>query len=413
MKKRELLLMVVIATMFFFALTIAVNADEGDYETAEGNEFSYVYNTEWEVEEKEIIDGVNAYIYTLENGFAIHLAEIGIEQTQDLSAAFSEAAEGLEFEDEGSQYYGEMMFYLGYGVPEDVNDLTSFDRMNYELNCYPDADAGYCYFKSDHLYWRGVVIMGEENIFLVGADCTNSTPADDAGLFRVLVSVAALDHQNESGTAPSSQNAGVAYEISDVIYEINDSAISAEKRLSAIIEITNTGDVPIYLDDCILDFEDDDGHLLQTFDFVNAVPAVVQPGDKGYFYTNAGNKFDSDVSFENGCNLVPDLTIKEATGTMKSYEVVDTSIYNNNYGSVGCKGRVVNETDKEISLLSVGIVYYDGEGKVLGISNTSLINVKADGKTSFDDSGMLLKGFTVEDVAEYVVYATEVYYQIR
>ena len=97
---------------------------------------------------------------------------------------------------------------------------------------------------------------------------------------------------------------------------------------------------------------------------------------------------------------------------MQFYEVTDTSIYKS-YDSVGCRGRVINDTNEDIDLLMISIIYYDKEGRVLGISFTTLSDVKAQGKGSFDDSGLLMAGgnFKVDDVADYKIYAAEMYYQ--
>ena len=179
MKKKELLLTMVIAVVLVLTQHMNVQASEDDYETAEGNEFSFAYSTAWEADEKEIIEGVTAYSYTLEDGFSIHLAEIELDRAEDLYDAFEDAVYGMEFDEEESRYYSEMMFYLGYDVPDDPEPITEFDRIDVSLKSVPEAEANYYYFASDHLYWRGIAITGEKNMLLVGADCTNSTPLDD------------------------------------------------------------------------------------------------------------------------------------------------------------------------------------------------------------------------------------------
>ena len=213
---------------------------------------------------------------------------------------------------------------------------------------------------------------------------------------------------NSNSTASQEK---MAYDITDTIFEITDSYFGNGFECRVIIEVTNTGNVPIYLHDCVLDFEDDDGHLLETYDFVSNIPDIVQPGEKGYFYTNGNHSFDEDVDFENGCNLVPKLSIEKARGELKSHEVVDVSLYNSDYGTVGCRGRIIIETDKEISLIYVTTVYYDSEGKVLGISGTNVTDITANDQTSFDDAGLFMPNFDVDDVADYKIYADEMYLQ--
>lgn len=204
-----------------------------------------------------------------------------------------------------------------------------------------------------------------------------------------------------------------SYEITNIINRITDSPYSESgKKFNVIIEVKNTGNVPIYLKNCVLDYEDNDGHLLQTYDFLSNVPDIVQPGEKGYFYTNGSSGFDKGISFDNGCNLVPSITVLKATGELKRHEVSDTSLFES-YGSAGCKGRITNETNEEISNIYARVVYYDVNGNVLGISGTNVSNIKANQKTSFSIAGLFLEGFSVDDVASYKTYADESYYQFK
>lgn len=202
------------------------------------------------------------------------------------------------------------------------------------------------------------------------------------------------------------------YEITDIYENIYDNPYVG-KMYDVIIEVTNTGDAPLYLDKCTLDYEDNDGHLLQTTSefSISKAPAIIQPGEKGYFYTNGSTSFDADVSFDNGVKLVPQLKLVKATGELKSYEVTDTTVYNNGFGGVGVKGRVVNDTDKEVSLIYITTVYYNAEGRVIGVSYSSLMDVQPNSKTSFDDSGLLNTQMSLDKVADYKVYAAEMYLQ--
>lgn len=205
----------------------------------------------------------------------------------------------------------------------------------------------------------------------------------------------------------------LAYEITDTINNIYEADYGMGTKFNVIIEIQNTGDVPLYLKNATIDYEDDNGHLLQTYDFLSKVPDIVQPGEKGYIYTNGSGSFDDGVVFDNGCNLVPNLNVVEAKGELKRYEVEDTSLYTDNLmKTVGIKGRIVNNTKEEVSMLYVTTVYYDSNDKVLGISGTTVTGIAPESKTSFDNSGFFLQSdFTVDDVARYEVYADEMYMQ--
>ena len=221
------------------------------------------------------------------------------------------------------------------------------------------------------------------------------------------------NYKPAQATPAASENKNdLKYEITDIYENIYDNPYVG-KMYDVVIEVTNTGNAPLYLDKCTLDYEDNDGHLLQTTsDFsISKAPAVIQPGEKGYFYTNGSTSFDPDVSFDNGVKLVPQLKLVKATGELKSYEVTDTTVYNNGYGGVGVKGRIINDTDKEVSLLYITTVYYNAEGHVIGVSYSSVTDVQPNSKTSFDDSGTLNTQMSLDMVADYKVYAAEMYLQ--
>lgn len=234
--------------------------------------------------------------------------------------------------------------------------------------------------------------------------CSSSSGNSDKKVESVKV-----DTTEEVKEEPKKEE--VQFEITNVYHDEYDADFGLGKQFKAIIEVKNTGNVPMYLDKCVLDYEDNDGHLLQTYDFMSKVPDIVQPNEKGYFYVNMGGSFDDDVDFSNGCNLVPNVYVEKAKGELKNYEVQDVTIFDGTYGGVGIKGRIINDTDKDVSMVYVRTVYYDANGAVLGISNTTVMDVRANSKTSFDDSGMFSGDFSVSDVASYDIYCDEMYMQ--
>ena len=201
----------------------------------------------------------------------------------------------------------------------------------------------------------------------------------------------------------------VAFVISDTVFEVKPSILGGYNYY-AIVEITNTGISDLYLDDCVFDIEDDNGHLIDTDDFISKAPDIISTGEKGYFYTNGANSLDDEFNPDNGANLVPNISVEKAKGKLTVYETVDTSLYEN-YGSVGVKGRVINNTDSDCSYLYVRVAFYDAEGKILGVTGTSVTDLKANSKSSFDISGMFLNDVTMADVAEYKIYANGTYMQ--
>ena len=216
----------------------------------------------------------------------------------------------------------------------------------------------------------------------------------------------------ETETEKSTKSDEVLYEITDTNFEYYTNSIGGVEYYG-YVEITNTGDNNLYLDKAIFDLEDNDGHLLQSDDFISSAPSVIKPGEKGYFYNGLGsNMIDEGVSTDNGINLVPQITIKQATGEPVRYEVTDTDLREEEYSGLKVTGRVINNTDEDVSYLYLNVIFYDANGKVLGITGTSVSDLAAGNKASFECTTMFANdNLTMDNVADYEIIAEETYMQ--
>lgn len=179
-----------------------------------------------------------------------------------------------------------------------------------------------------------------------------------------------------------------------------------------IMEVENTGDCNLYLKSCKMDLEDNDGHLLQAGDTASSCPSVIKPGEKGYFYNGSlDSLLDDNIDISNGINCVPSYEIIKANKEPIEYEVSDLSLSKDS-GCAKVTGRVTNTTVEDDSYIYLNIVYYDSTGKVIGITGTSVTDIKAGQTVAFDSSSMFMSGdSSYEDIADYKVVAQQVYIQ--
>ena len=230
-------------------------------------------------------------------------------------------------------------------------------------------------------------------------------------------SVTIGDNATNSSTEATTTTveAKAEYEITHTTFVHYTNSINREEYCG-IIEIKNTGSCCIFLKDCTFDFEDDDGHLLQSDKMVSKAPDVIAPGEVGYFFQDG--YLDENVSLDNGINLVPNFSIevcKKGEDAIVDYEVSDLDIRDNDYG-IGVKvtGRLTNNTDEDTSSIDVMVVaiFYDSNGEILDIGFTYADEISANGgKASFEVSTMFGNSeFSTEDVAEYKVIARHSYY---
>ena len=180
-----------------------------------------------------------------------------------------------------------------------------------------------------------------------------------------------------------------------------------------IIEIENTGKTNLYLADCKFNLEDNKGHILQVDDFISTCPDIIAPGEKGYFYNNIGStSLDDGISLKNGLKLVPEYEIKVATGKIVDYPVSDTRMIKDNYGRAKFVGRIENKTKEDDSMVYVEAIMYDANGKVLAITGTNVMGLKAKSKTSFEISTWFSDDtIKPEQIKSFKIMARQDYYQ--
>jgi hypothetical protein len=216
-------------------------------------------------------------------------------------------------------------------------------------------------------------------------------------------------------TTTTTKSDKAEYEITITTFTHYTNSLDREKYCG-VVEIKNTGSSYIYLKDCSFDFEDDDGHLLQTDKYISNAPDVIAPGELGYFFNDG--LLDEDVSLENGINLVPNFVVQVCTkgqDAIVDYEISDLDLRDGDY-DMGLKvtGRISNNTSEDTNSIDVKIVvvFYDSEGKILDIGFTYADEMSAGSKTSFEVSTMFGNTeVSADDVADYKVIARKIYMQ--
>lgn len=206
--------------------------------------------------------------------------------------------------------------------------------------------------------------------------------------------------------------AALKYEITDTDFDYYKNSLGRYEYYG-YVEIKNTGTCDIYMQDCVFDLEDNDGHLLQSDTLISHCPEVIAPGEKGYFYNSLGaSSIDSSVSLDNGVRLVPQMKLAQAKGKPVSYPVSDVSVRKDDYGYVKVTGRVENTTEKDINYMYIHVLFYDKDGKVIAITGTSVTDIGAGMKGSFDMTAMFVNdNLKFEDIKETKVIAEDSYYQ--
>lgn len=211
---------------------------------------------------------------------------------------------------------------------------------------------------------------------------------------------------SDTSSKPKSNKAD--YEVTDTYFNYYLNSIGSVEYF-AFVEITNTGSSNLYLGSATFDLEDINGHLLQSDDLISTAPDAIYPGEKGYYY-NMGY-IDEGVSLENGVKLVPSYKVEVARQDIVEYEVSDLGIKEDTFG-FSVTGRVQNNTDEDDSYCYINILFYDASGKIAGITGTTITDLTAGSKKSFECSSMFLpNNLSINDVANYKVIARKMMLQ--
>lgn len=215
---------------------------------------------------------------------------------------------------------------------------------------------------------------------------------------------------DQTNAANKPADSDVSYKISDIHFDQYET-VTGERMYYGIVEITNDGTENLLLRECTFDLEDDNGHLLQSNSLISSCPDIIAPGEKGYFYNGLDRKINENLSLENGINLNPEEEVVKCAVAPVDYEISDLSIVNDTLGPT-ISGRVKNTTDKAASIVSIHALFYDENGKVIAIADTSITDLKAGKQKSFSIVGLTLPESVAQgNYSEYKVIARQSYYQ--
>ncbi|MCL2392361.1 MAG: hypothetical protein FWC66_07120 [Oscillospiraceae bacterium] len=170
-----------------------------------------------------------------------------------------------------------------------------------------------------------------------------------------------------------------------------------------IVEVENTGTVPLFLRSGAFDVEDASGALIASQTMVSAHPNVIAPGEKGYYY----DEFTLNVDTPLDLVVIPRLDVRRATVENIRFAVSDFSLSDGQFGDVRMIGRVENTHDEEHGMVYISVILFDDGGTPIGALFTILIEDFAPGdRIGFEGSSFSLPtDITADDISSYAVFA--------
>ena len=172
--------------------------------------------------------------------------------------------------------------------------------------------------------------------------------------------------------------------------------------LQALVEITNTGSVPLYLSNGAYDIEDGNGSLVGSQSYVSIYPDVIDPGETAFLYEET--TLDEPVE---GIQILPRYTADKAKVDNIRFPITDDSLKGSDFGGPIVVGRVENTSEEEQTMVYVVAKYYGADDTPLGLTFTIISEPMAPGAViGFETSAFSLPDdVTVDTVARYEVVA--------
>lgn len=156
-----------------------------------------------------------------------------------------------------------------------------------------------------------------------------------------------------------------------------------------VVEVVNTGGAYADISTSGQSFTvyEKSGSVLETGSFTYAFPQVIGPNEKGYFVESG--YFDDGTNIKNVGKMDPSISFSEADGPRDAYAVSKIKITQESYGSgLQVSGIVKNASTEDASMGMVGVIFFDGTGKILGAlyDNTGISTLRAGQSKGFKTS---------------------------
>lgn len=209
----------------------------------------------------------------------------------------------------------------------------------------------------------------------------------------------------ESSSAPSKTEPPTAsFKVTD--QRLNVYRNRAEEFWGQVIAaVQNTGDAPIYLQNCTFRITDTEGKPLASDTTVSAYPQIVAPGETGYYYA------ETYLETESAEGLTLEFTPQVSVSAQQAvaYTVENPDLQDSRYGGMELRVTLSNSTAQDTRHYCVAVLLFDTDGKLLGqFYDVPSVKVPAGGSAVLElSSYMLPDTVTKAEIADYRILAYE------
>jgi len=204
---------------------------------------------------------------------------------------------------------------------------------------------------------------------------------------------------------PEQQNV-IQYEITGVQERLYQ-PVFGDIRFQTLIQITNTGTLPIYFATSRFDVLDNESRILRANNSFSSFPNIIHPGEQGYLYDSVSIP---DATLDTLVTIEPRFDFRRAREDRINFDISDVEIRDGTWGDVTVFGRITNNTGEEQTWAIISVVLYAEDGTTIGVWMTNVMETMPKGASfGFEVSGImqrtLFDNVTLGMVYRYVVFA--------
>lgn len=209
----------------------------------------------------------------------------------------------------------------------------------------------------------------------------------------------------ESSYAPGeTEPPAASFEVTD--QRLNLYRNRAEEFWGQVIAaVQNTGDAPIYLQNCTFHIADAKGNSLASDTTVSAYPQIVAPGETGYYYAETYLETESAEGLT--LEFAPQVSV--FAQQMVEYTVENPDLQDSRYGGMELRMTLSNSTAQDTRHYCVAVLLFDAQGSLIGqFYDVPSVKIPAGGSAVLElSSYMLPDTVTKAEVADYRILAYE------
>ena len=197
-----------------------------------------------------------------------------------------------------------------------------------------------------------------------------------------------------------------AYEITYSKARLDLSYSTSSSYYILISEITNTGNVPLYLDTGSMELENEKGELVGLDEITYPYPNLILPGEKSYMQS----RINVDKPIQGIPKAIPRFNVKSKNVKPIRLKISDITITDEKYSAPKTMGRITNNTNSDISGVYVVFIYYDINKSPIGVVHDYIISIPSGQTRAFETLSLeLSNNLKKSDINSYLAYAYQNY----